>query len=393
MPQASHRSSLRIAVIGAGAFGGWTALELARRGARVALFDAWGPGNSRASSGGETRIIRATYGPDRIYTRMAARSLKLWRKFEARSRLELFHPTGVLWMASDRDAYEKAALPILRDEGVRFKVLHAKALAKRFPQVNFDGIRWAIFESEGGYLLARQACDAVRRAFVRAGGEYQQLSITPGPVQHGALRSVNVSGSPAFRADRWLFACGPWLGGLFPHVLGPLIRATRQEVIFFGPMPDERRFNEGRMPVWIDYGESKFYGIPGNQGRGLKIASDIRGAPFEPTRGDRNPSEEGIQAARAYLEFRFPAMRGAPLVESRVCQYEQSPDGHFILDRHPEARNVWIAGGGSGHGFKHGPALGEMAADMILEGSPAPAEFALSRFSAMGLLERVSDPP
>ena len=100
----SPGSKIKIGVIGAGAFGGWTALELARRGGRVTLFDAWGPGHSRASSGGETRILRATYGPDRIYTRMAARSLELWRKNQARWKLELFHPAGVLWMASNEDA-------------------------------------------------------------------------------------------------------------------------------------------------------------------------------------------------------------------------------------------------------------------------------------------------
>lgn len=384
MPPTSHRSSLRVAVIGGGAFGGWTALELARRGARVTLFDAWGPGNSRASSGGETRIMRATYGPERIYTRMAARSLELWRKFQARSRLELFHPTGVLWMASDQDSFEKSALPILKDEGIRFEILQAKSLAKRFPQVNFDRIRWGILEPEGGYLLARQASDAVRRAFVRQGGEYRELLVTPGPICRGALQSVTIGGNSRFRADRWLFACGPWLGNLFPELMGPLITPTRQEVFFFGPSPGETRFNEGKLPTWIDYGETKFYGIPGNQGRGLKIASDIRGAPFDPTSGDRTPSEQGIRAARAYLEFRFPGMRGAPIVESRVCQYEQSRDGHFILDRHPNAQNLWIAGGGSGHGFKHGPAIGEMAAAMILEESRAPAEFALSRFSGQG---------
>jgi len=133
--------------------------------------------------------------------------------------------------------------------------------------------------------------------------------------------------------------------------------------------------------VWIDYGENKFYGIPGNQGRGLKVACDKRGPAIDPTFGDRVPTAEGIRAARDYLEFRFPAMRGAPLIESRVCQYEQSRDGHFILDRHPEARNVWIAGGGSGHGFKHGPALGEMAARGVLEEIPPYAGFALARFT------------
>jgi monomeric sarcosine oxidase len=376
----SHLSKLKIAVIGAGAFGGWMALELARRGARVTLFDAWGPGHSRASSGGETRILRATYGSDRIYTQMAARSLQLWRTNQARWNLELFHPAGVLWMASNNDAYEKAALEILGDEGVRFELLRKKALTKRFAQVNFEGIRWAIFEPEGGYLLARLACEAVRRAFEREGGEYRQLPVTPGRIRGGVLGRVTLAGGSTFRADRWVFACGPWLGGIFPDLVRPFLTPTRQEVFFFGPPAGDARFNEGRLPVWIDYGENKFYGIPGNLGRGLKVACDQRGPAFDPTSGNRVPSPEGIRAARDYLEFRFPGMRGAPLVESRVCQYEQSRDGHFILDRHPEARNVWIAGGGSGHGFKHGPAVGEMVARMVIEEASPYAGFALARF-------------
>jgi len=377
----SPGSKIKIGVIGAGAFGGWTALELARRGGRVTLFDAWGPGHSRASSGGETRILRATYGPDRIYTRMAARSLELWRKNQARWKLELFHPAGVLWMASNEDAYEKAALGILAEEGVRFELLRKKALAKRFPQMNLEGIGWAIFEPEGGYLLARSACEAVRRAFEREGGEYRQLPVTPGPIRGGVLKAVTLAGRSAFRADRWVFACGPWLGEVFPDVVGRFLTPTRQEVFFFGSPAGEACFNEGRLPVWIDYGENWFYGIPGNQGRGLKVACDKRGPAIDPTFGDRVPTAEGIRAARDYLEFRFPAMRGAPLIESRVCQYEQSRDGHFILDRHPEARNVWIAGGGSGHGFKHGPALGGMAARGVLEEIPPYAGFALARFT------------
>ena len=156
--------------------------------------------------------------------------------------------------------------------------------------------------------------------------------------------------------------------------------AVNVQAMVFGNLGDTSATGVGftRNP---STGENKFYGIPGNQGRGLKVASDVRGSPFDPTSGERTHTEEGLQAARGYLEFRFPSMRGAPLLESRVCQYEQTRDGHFILDRHPEARNVWIAGGGSGHGFKHGPALGEMAARMLLEVLPPCAEFALSRFS------------
>ena len=126
-------------------------------------------------------------------------------------------------------------------------------------------------------------------------------------------------------------------------------------------------------------GKRWFYGIPGNRWRGFKLADDTRGAVIDPTTMERKISGEGLAAARAYLRLRFPQLADAPLVDSRVCQYENSTDQNFILDRHPEAGNVWIIGGGSGHGFKHGPALGEMVSDAVLGSKQPPSEFKLGR--------------
>src|SRR5436309_12659544 len=179
----------RVVIIGAGAFGGWTALSLLRRGARVTLVDAWGPGNSRASSGGETRVIRATYGPRGIYTHLAARALALWKAHERRWRRKLYHPIGVLWLVEDDDAYERAALPVLKDAGVGFEELTGTEAARRHPQISCERVRWAIFERDGGYLTARVACAAVVDAVLAAGGEYRQLAAEPaGPVEGGELR-------------------------------------------------------------------------------------------------------------------------------------------------------------------------------------------------------------
>src|SRR6266513_1699672 len=375
-----------IVVVGAGAFGGWTALSLLRRGAQVTLLDAWGPGNARASSGGETRVIRATYGPRGIYTRMAARALALWKENERRWHRQLYHGIGVLWLVESDEQYEKAALPLLRDAGVAFEELTGAETARRYPQINCERVRWAIFEKNGGYLTARRACAAVLEGFLAEGGEYRQLAVQ-GPVQpaSGELPSVTLSDGSRLTADRFVFACGPWLGSLFPDVIGDRVRATRQEVFFFGPPPGDRRFTEEALPVWADHGTRFMYGIPGNEWRGFKVADDTRGPVFDPTTGERVPSPEALQIARDYLGVRFPGLKGAPLLESRVCQYEQSPDEHFIIDRHPEAANAWIVGGGSGHGFKHGPAVGELVARLVLTGAAgagAPDEqFRLSRFA------------
>ncbi|HXE89997.1 MAG TPA: FAD-dependent oxidoreductase [Terriglobales bacterium] len=372
---------MHVAVIGAGVFGGWTALYLLRRGARVTLLDAWGPGNSRASSGGETRVIRATYGPDKIYTQLVARALKLWPEHEERWKRRLYHRIGVLWLAGKDDRYERAALSVMREAGLPFEELTATQVAARYPQMGVEGVEWAILEKDAGYLTARVNCQAVMDGFVMEGGEYREAAVAPGAIQGGRLQEIKLSDGSTLSADLYLFACGPWLPELFPDVLGDVIHPTRQEVFFFGTPAGDSRYNEDRFPAWIDNGERIFYGIPGNQHRGFKLADDSRGPEFDPTRGDRTPTPERIADARRYLGVRFPGLKDAPLVEARVCQYENSRDGHYILDRHPGAENVWLLGGGSGHGYKMGPALGEMAADVVL-GKRAPEPFfQLRRFA------------
>lgn len=364
-------------VVGAGAFGGWTALYLLRGGAKVKLVDAWGPGNSRASSGGETRIIRATYGGSQLYSQMAVDALGLWKENERRWQRKLFHNSGVLWMAGADDTYEQKSEEVLVQVGVAFERLSVSESAKRWPQINFDGVSRCIFEPDAGYLLARRSCEAVLEAFLAEGGEYLQAQATPGPVVGGEMKGVALNDG-SLEADRYVFACGPWLSQMFSFLTGKII-PTKQEVFFFGTPAGDRRFHDDAIPTWIDNGAKFFYGIPGNQWRGFKLACDERGPDFDPTDGERRISEEMLHEVRSYMDNRFPEMRGAPLLETRVCQYENSLDQNFILDKHPEAGNAWILGGGSGHGFKHGPALGVKAANAVLEKQKMEAELSLQR--------------
>jgi sarcosine oxidase len=378
------KSKPNIAVIGAGAFGGWTALHLLERGARVTLLDAWGPGNSRASSGGETRIMRGTYGPDQPYTELAARALKLWQKYEQRWKRQFLHRTGVLWMASTRDdLFERGSFAPLRQARIKFQELSAREMKNRWPQVNFAGVQWGIFEPECGYLDARASCQAVVDAFIAEGGTYRQLAVSPDGLENKPLRSVALSDGSRLKADHYVFACGPWMSKLFPETLGNIIRSTRQDIFFFGPPAGDSRFTDKQLPVWGDHGERFFYGIPGSDRRGFKVADDTRGPVFDPTCGERVVSQAALHRVREYLAFRFPAMKDAPLIETRVCQYEQTPDSNFIVDRHPQMNNVWLLGGGSGHGFKHGPALGEIIAELILKDGKADAVWRLSRFQTL----------
>ena len=376
------KTKRHIAVIGAGAFGGWTALQLVERGARVTLLDAWGPGNSRASSGGETRVMRGTYGPHQPYTEMAARALKLWAKYERKWKKQFLHRSGVLWMASGRDdAFERGSIKMLKAAKISFEELAAAKMQKRWPQINFEGIEWGIFEPECGYLDARASCAAVVEAFVAAGGEYRQAAVAADGLEERRFRELRVSDGTKLRADRYVFACGPWLGQLFPRTIGSRILATKQDVFFFGAPAGDVRFTNQHLPVWADHHGKFRYGIPGSDRRGFKIADDTRGPEFDPTCGERVISQETLKDIREYVAFRFPALKDAPLVESRVCQYEQTPDGDFIVDRHPENENLWLVGGGSGHGFKHGPAIGEMMAELVLGDGETAARWRLDRFA------------
>jgi sarcosine oxidase len=375
------KSKLHVAVIGAGAFGGWTALRLLEGGARVTLMDAWGPGNSRASSGGETRIMRGTYGPDQPYTEMAAQALRLWEKYERRWKRRFLHCTGVLWMVgSGDDSFERGSLGMLRKAGIKFEELSNAQMKRRWPQVNFAEVRWGIFEPECGYLDARASCQAVVEAFVDGGGEYRQVTVLGDGLEASPLKSLGLSDGTRVKADQYVFACGPWLGKMFPETLGNVIRPTKQDIFFFGTPAGDSRFSDTRLPVWGDHGERFFYGIPGSDGRGFKVADDTRGGEFDPTDGERIVSPSTLKRVREYVAFRFPGMKDAPLIETRVCQYEQTADSGFIVDRHPRMENVWVMGGGSGHGFKHGPALGEMMAELVVEDGEPRADWRMSRF-------------
>jgi monomeric sarcosine oxidase len=375
------RAKTHIAVIGAGAFGGWTALYLLRRGARVTLLDGFGPGNSRASSGGETRVIRGTYGPNQPYTKMAARAIQLWKENQQRWNLKLLHQTGVLWMVNaGDDHFERESLPLLRDAGIAYQELSAQEMATRWPQINLEAVHWGIHEPEGGFLTARVACQAVLDGFLAEGGEYRQVAVVPHGLD-GKWDSLSLSHGSKLDADQYVFACGPWLGKLFPETVGSNVRPTKQDVFFFGTPAGDDRFTEAKLPVWADHRDRFLYGIPGNDGRGFKVADDTRGPEFDPTSGERTVSLEGLRVIRDYIAFRFPALKDAPLLESRVCQYENTPDNNFIIDRHPSHDNVWLVGGGSGHGFKHGPALGEMVAGLVAEHKDPDALFRLARFA------------
>jgi len=367
---------MHVAIIGAGVFGAWTAHHVHAAGARVSLVDAYGPANPRASSGDHSRILRCGYGPDDIYAQMAWRSLHQWRELQRRLGPEspaIWHRSGVLWLAPDGDAYAAATKTTLEHAGLPVEALTPDDLRTRFPQLDAHDLGLALFEPECGVLTARRAVLALVWELERAGVQYIRARVQP---PDAPIRAIEFDDGQLLEADRFVFACGAWLPRVFPRVLEGRIRPTRQTVVYFGTPSDTDLFGPARTPAWVDF-RAGIYGVPDIDGRGLKVGIDEHGPPIDPDSDDRVADAAASFRARLWLALRFPAMANAPIVDARVCQYENTSNGDFLIDRHPDYDNVWIVGGGSGHGFKHGPAVGEEAARLVLSGAPAYPRFSL----------------
>lgn len=375
LPQGSH-----ISVVGAGAFGGWTALFLLRAGYKVTLIDAWGAGNSRSSSGDETRVIRSTYGANEFYFDLNVRALELWKENEVRFGRKIFYNTGVLWLCYDKKtAIVDDSIPFAKKHAMEYEYIDNVTLKRRYPILNTNDLSHAYLDAYGGYLKAREGSIAVAEAFIREGGEYIQQCVRPGKVEKDAMTGIHFPNDHRHHSDAYIFACGSWLGSLFPDVLRDVITCSKQEVYYFG-VPSSLATEFDSFPVWIDAdGKDFYYGIAGNAARGFKIGVDRRGESFDPTTSDRVVDANTLQHAKSFLIHRFPHLKDAPLVESRVCPYENSPDGNFIFDLLPGTTNAFILGGGSGHGFKHGPALGELVARILSGNQQYPSILSLRK--------------
>ena len=365
-----------VVVVGAGVFGAWTAWHLVRRGKRVLLVDAYGPANARASSGGESRIIRMGYGQDELYTRWSQKSLVQWKELLAAIGQKLFHETGVLWLAGRDDFRVRQTAETLKRCGVKFEQLERKEMESRYPQIGLDEITSGLLEPQSGVLMARRCVAAVVEDAVRRGAEYGIAYVTA-PAGKDRAAAVLTKAGERLEAEHVVFCCGAWLGKVFPEILGERIFPTRQGVFFFGVPAGDTRFAPPALPTWL-FQEDLVYGMPDLEARGLKLAVDRHGEHVDPDTQTRVVSGKEAEEARRYVARRFPALRDAPIVETRVCQYENTWNGDFLIDRHPDIENVWFVGGGSGHGFKHGPAVGEYVTGQILDGTACEPRVSLA---------------
>ena len=323
-----------VAVIGAGVFGSWIAYCLRKAGASVILLDAYGPAHARASSGGESRIIRMGYGPDEIYTRWSLRALPLWQElFAEAGRPELFQRTGVLWIADEsaREPYARDTIATLTHLRVPFEKLSNADLRHRYPQIAIDDTSYGILEPSSGVLMARRAVQCVVDQAQKIGVTYQ-IAAAQSPKPSSALRGklhelATTTATENISAANFVFACGPWLPKLFPSLLANRIFTSRQEIFFFGIPPGDQRFQPPALPTWLIL-RDEFYGMPDLESRGLKVANDRHGPAVDPDTQSRIATPEALAAAREFLARRFPALKNSPV----------SRDARLPIRKHLERR-------------------------------------------------------
>jgi glycine/D-amino acid oxidase-like deaminating enzyme len=353
-------------VVGAGVFGSSLARELAIHGWDVTLVEQESPGWAGSSSGGESRLVRFSHGTDRWYTRSAWHARELWRQIDP----TLLAGCGLTWFAYGDDGWEADSEGTLRDEGIPVERLEPSEAAKLFPSLGIDDLAWVLFEPEACVVFASRAVRVLAEQAREAGAQIVRARAEPaGARVHLQRHESSVCfASDLLEADHVIWACGPWLPKLFPRVAE--IRPTLQEVVFF-----EAGDEWAAAPGWVDYDRS-LYGHGALKGYGFKAACDAEGATADPdARGDLGGATEPV--IRDYLTARFPALRDAPVKSRRPCPYELTMDTHFVAAPHPEHPNVWLMGGGSGHGFKHGPALAERMRAWLAGDEPPDPRFAL----------------
>ena len=329
---------------------------------QVTLVDQFEPGDRRATSGGETRLIRCGHGADAHYTASARRARTLWRELEAESGAELLIECGLVWFAGRADGWEAASEATMRAQGIPVERLGVEEGARLFPSFHGDDLEFLLHEPEAGVLRAQTAIQTLAVQAYTHGARLIRGRAAP-------EGDRVVVGGEVLEADATVWACGGWLPQLFPQLAN--VKTTRQDLFFIdGGEPWTRA------PGWVEY-DGAVYGTGDLDGLGVKGAPDFEGPPLAAD-DDLPPSDPGNERwIRAYFARRFPALAEAPLKSSTTCRYELSPDSHFIAAQHPAHPSVWLLGGGSGHGFKHGPAMAERMAAALRGDEPLPERFRL----------------
>jgi glycine/D-amino acid oxidase-like deaminating enzyme len=347
-------------VIGAGVAGAATALALLRRGLEVTLVDAREPGHARAASAGDHRILRASHGSDELYTRWSREARLRWLELGAEVGQELFVQNGAVMLATaGHTTWEDASLQTLGRLGVPSFVVDVDELRLRLPLIDPRGLAYGLWEPESGFVYARRALQATVELFRSEGGLVRRAAATTDEHERPLIDGRSVG------AGLVVVACGAWMGGLFPRTLGRLLDVVRQDVIMVAPPAGSTGYDADSFPAWIDHGYPA-YGIPATGGHGFKAVITWRGLTIDLDRDDRVVSPTTVARTRRYLAHRFPELADAPIVGQEVGQIANTPDTHFLIDRHPRHERVVLVAGDSGHLFKHGPVVGDHVAALAL---------------------------
>ena len=379
-PWVGTRQAPDIAVVGAGAFGAWTALNLQQSGAQVTLIDQYGPANSRATSGGETRGVRTGYGGRRhglLWTRWASRAIRMWREWDERWQEMLlprvFFTTSDLIMRDEWTDFMEDTRANWDELGVRYEVIDADEIRRRWPVIDLTDIATALWEQDAGVVRARRAIESVAQVFQHEGGEVRIARAAMGPASGRELAALRLEPEESLSAGTYVFALGPWFPKAFPELMGDMVRIPIGHVVYFRTPPGDNRYSYPNLPSYNFPGVTGWPAL-GPDNRGFRVRTGGRGqAENDPDTSRRWLEPEELERPRAFVAQRFPGLAEAPISETRACHYEISATRNFFFDHHPDFDNVWFAGGGSAEGFKFGPVIGEYVAGRVLGTETDPA--------------------
>ncbi len=352
--------SINITVVGGGIAGSMSALHLQRRGAQVTLIDRWEPGHARAASTDYNRVIRAISGRDEFYTRWARESRLRWLELMAETGQNLMYECGALILATaGKCNWEDATSETFDRVGVPYHRFTPDEVRRQFPQFRVDDISYALFEPEAGLLMAHRCVITTIDLFLKSGGRMERGYVTMDMRERPML-----DGRP-LEADVIIIATGAWMAEMFPRSVKPISTVLGIDVLYTSTPEGSDAFDMAKMPCWIDHGQGSF-GLPSSEGSGVKASVVIPNQPIDLDGDERLIKRSSLSRTRAYIRRRLPDLIGERVVDSKSNQVILMPDTHFLADWHPEHENVLLAGGCSGHLFKHGPVFGDFVAGLAL---------------------------
>jgi sarcosine oxidase len=363
-----------VVVAGLGAMGSSTALRLAEAGRRVLGIDRFAPPHALGSSHGSSRIIREAYFEHPLYVPFAQRAIDSWREIERRAGEPLMRATGGLMLGPPDGEVVGGALRSARLHGLPYEELSPRETARRFPALRVPEGDLAVWEPRAGVLDPERAVAAMLALGRAAGAELREgETLVEWRGEGGALRVETTRGSLSCGA--LVLAAGPWMPDLLVGVAPLAVERTVQH--WFRPRAHPDSFAPERFPIfiWEASPGKAWYGFP-DLGDGFKVALHHQGEPAHPDSVRRTVGLAEVEAVRGLLERHIPDAAGEHL-RAAVCLYTNTPDGHFLIDRHPRDPRVWIVSPCSGHGFKFASVIGEVVAAEV---AARPSGFDLTPF-------------